>query len=224
MITIGINYNGTVIEAVTHNADGIDLVTYNGAEVWQNTQLVNYVFPNENAKITSNSNSAFGITVYASLANVEMWKAYDSDYESEYRYGYGLTSSTAPKIGITFPFPIRLKSITITNAKKNIWVGVSTYVGALLKGTIYVSPDVKTSSFTDGDVYAEIDRSTAKTGGEFTTHSNENYNEWIQSICINDTSWANSTGGTNKYYHRMIGEISLEFEAKSTDLAAAGLL
>ena len=218
---MGISYNGVAIATVTHNTAGIDLVTYNGAEVWQNAQLVDYIFPNNNAKMRSNS--SFGITVYASLANVTMWNAWDFNYETEYRYGYNVTSNTTPSVGITFPFPIKLKSITITNASDNIWVGVSTYVGALLKGTIYVSPDVKASSFRDGDIYAEIDRSTAKIGGASTTHSNENYNEWIQSICINDTSWANSTG-SNKYYHRMIGEISLAFEAKSTDLAAAGLL
>lgn len=227
---MAITYNTSDIGKVKFNTAELSSVYYNGTEVWSGAELVDYTFPNENFKMTSND--TYGIKVYRNTINGEARDAYcafDGTTDTAW-FPQHTSTQDYGRIAIVFPFPILLQSVGIVN-KSTLYASTAATVNSIETGYIYVSPtalgetDVITNMESTMEVYAELNRAqpsaTEELYGYSTEHSNPDYaDKWIQSIGIRGTTWG--PGGTSSW--KSIGEIPLKFKAKSTDLAAAGLL
>lgn len=226
---MGISYNCDDISAVNYNNGVLSSVLYNGIEVWPNAELVDYVFPNENFKMTSDKTEAGSGYIQAyydarNYAYTSSFKAFDDDLSTAY-VGKYTSAQDNGRITIAFPFDIYIQSITIKNASINP-CSSSANIGGLKKGYIYTHPDTVTGNFTptskDGTLtYAMLERDNASTAGYATTHTNPEYSDTaIRSICICGSGWGSD--GAQSWH--VIGEVSLAFKAKSKDLKQYGLL
>lgn len=216
---MSISYNGGGISEIKYNPTVINSVTYNGTVVFPG--LVDYTFPNANAKMTAVS--CLGINTYKDCWNSATYgqhKAFDTDLATAYVATYAPSSQDTGRFTIVFPFDIYLQSVTITNASKNPCNSTSS-IGGLKTGYIYISPDTATSNFsissTDGYTvynFATLSRDNPTTASYATTHTNETYaNTAIRSICIRGTTW-----GSNNWH--IIGEVALNFKVASSDLSS----
>lgn len=211
---MAITFNGKNIDIIDYNETNIDTVTYNGTIVFET--LVDYTFPNENAKMTSDD--CLDINTYFDARNSSSQSAYKA-FDNDLATGYALwkdapTTQTFGQIAIVFPFSIYIQSITI----KNISSEMSNFVGGLKKGCIYISTAEESERFAYANSsttyeYVSLDRSSvASTHEGETEHTNEAYKTTaIRSISIRGTEW------NNKNWH-MIGEVKIKFKVGSGTL------
>lgn len=219
------NAKNTTISTINYGSTEINTVTYNGTVVF--SKLVPYTFPNSDLNTKMTSRTSYGINVYHDYANnasYHGWKAFDNDKSTGFVGSY---ADNGRAIAIVFPFDIQVQSITITNVSAAL--SGSGTIGGLKKGYIYMSPSVLNDTDSNSAVfasnysiiYATLNRTNPNTASGATSHTNSDYASTnIRSICIYGTSWGST--GASKWHE--IGEVSIKFKAKSSDLAAAGLL
>ena len=212
---MAIIFNGSNVSSVVFNGTNLANFKFNGTEVFE--QWVEYTFPNSNAKLSS-ANS-MGFNVYQASNNSDGYKIFDNNSGT---YGGTNLSTTLFNAAIVFPFPILIKSVSITN-----WSGSSyTNNANLIVGKILVSPNVESAAFSPGgsnvQVYADVNRSSVSgtTGGK-TTHSNSSFNGTsIRSIDLYSTKETSNWSGGSSNYGCRVGEMSVTFYVKASDLAA----
>ena len=207
---MAITHNGTNISNINYNSTVINTVTYNGATVF--SRMVEYTFPNSNAKMTSET--SIGMKVYYDSRNgyagQSGYCAFDNDLATAFVGNY---YNGGKQLGITFPFPIYIQSIIIKNVSSNP-ASSKADIGGLKTGTIYISSTEKTQPFT-GTVYSTLSRANASTASYATTHTNSSYNSTsVRSICIIGDSWGSS--GTQPWH--VIGEVIFNFKVSAADL------
>ncbi len=221
---MAITFNTSDIGTVKFNTAELSSVRYNGTEVWSRAELVDYTFPNATAELTENGDYGM-VTFYDSRNRVEHDPVYAFDNTLDNGYAKYTSTQNQGRIGICLPFPIQLQSITIANAASSTVTGKPAGAGALLTANVHVSADESRTSIFDASsgndvlLWATIERQNATAYSAETEHfptDEAMTKEWIRSICINSLSWSSS-------WH-VIGEVTLKFKAKSTDLVAAGLL
>lgn len=230
---MGISYNNIDINVLNYNAGALQTAYYNNGQVWPDAELVDYVFPNDTAKLTANGD--YGIYAYANKRNAltqDDWYALDGKTTTAWMLYY----SDLEQIIVVFPFRIQLQSITIVN-RSTTYASTSSTLNGLETGSIYTSSVSRTSDewetiATDPaktladymDFLMDVDRAqpsgSANLAGYSTTHDNPDQSgKWIYAVGILGSSWGPGGGSSWK----SIAEINISFKAKSTDLIAAGL-
>lgn len=208
---MAIKYNGVNITAVKYNSDEINLVKYNDTIVYEN--LITYTFPNASAKMTSDT--SLGIKTYYDSrtdAAYSAYRAFDNNLTTAFIGNYTATQTEGAKISVVFPFAVQVQSITIKNANPN--PKSLSNVGGLKTGYIYMSKSAQTNATYTDILYASLNRANPTAAGGATTHANANYASTdVRSIRISGTSWGSGTS----YWH-VIGDVSITFKARASDL------
>lgn len=218
---MGIKINDNDITYVDFNSNEIELATYNENIFYEKITLVDYVFPNENYGMSSND--SLGIKAYSDTIHSGYYKAWCAFDGTVSRYFCMDSADKGTRVAIVFPFDVYLTSITIKDSTTTPAVS-SAWYAMLVSGNIYVSSEEKTAVFTDGEVYAELDRdkgwSTYKEyNAEFdsdnpytTVHTNTDFESIpIRSICIDGTFHAYGS-------YRAIGDVVFTFKVNSRNL------
>lgn len=203
-----IKYGNSGIADVKFGSQHVEKV-YNGTYlVWERDKL--YTFPNANAKLASNTSLGFRCN-QTQVNGVHLaWKAFDNSLDTAF---CGLNNSQ-DRIFIAFPFPIVIKSITISDKGQ----GYSTQ-GGIKTGEILVNENVKTKYSDTGWVsWCELNRSgviSNNTDVTSTVHKNVSYVTPVRSIYIWGKTWGN--GGTSGH---IITEVSIRYTADPADVSA----
>lgn len=204
---MGVTYVGNSIQDVTWNDTLITKSTWNTYTTFFSKS--SYVFPNANRKMTGSSTYGITINVRTQTSGYEAFKALDNNTVTFYAGSTSTNNKNQSEfILITFPFKINLLSVKITNGNSSGY----TYSGShgMTAGNIYVGyGDTNT-------LFASFSGRNAS-DGKYSTHQNSDISGVpITMIKITGTAWGNVE------WHS-IGEITLTFYAKTSDLSNYGL-
>lgn len=204
---MGFTYVGNSIQDITWNDTLITKSTWNTYTTFFSKS--SYVFPNANRKMTGSSTYGITLNVRTQTSGHEAFKALDNNTAAFYAGSTSTNNKNQSEfILITFPFKINLLSVKITNGNSSGY----TYSGyhGMTAGNIYVGyGDTNT-------LFASFSGRNAS-DGYASTHQNS-YISGVPTtmIKITGTAWGNVEWHT-------IGEITLTFNAKTSDLSNYGL-
>ena len=204
---MGVTWVGNAVSDITQNDSIIANVTWNSIAVYAKSP---YVFPNASKKMTGNIGyGGISVNCRSYSSGHEAFKALDNNTVTFYA---GSTSTNnknqSEYILITFPFKINLLSVKITNGNSSGY----TYSGyhGMTAGNIYVGYGNTNTLFASFSGRSASD-------GYASTHQNSDISGVpITQIKITGTAWGNVE------WHS-IGEITLTFYAKTSDLSNYGL-
>lgn len=242
-----INYtvddNTDALQKVFYTTAGVSTM------VWPDDVLVDYTFPNSRAYQsygTGNFNFASfgsphyepkeGSTIYAVYKAFDNSVAYSSD---AYNYFCMLRDDVKNDkicgLGFEFPWDVQIQSITIKDALRTPSRG-SAWGSIPHSGKIYVTTKSgRRTLYTDGEIYDEFDRSVGlkaagvtnadtyltkfKNSPYTTVHTNPDFaSKFVRGFCIDISAWGGK--GANGSMYRVIGEVTVDFKVRKSDLDA----